>query len=74
MKERPEEIFRRHGGQLRMSEAIECGITRYMLYSLRDKGDICAVWRDKLALGVIYRRWGRNVGWAEREVFDSWAR
>jgi len=36
--------------------------------------DICAVWRDKLALGVIYRRWGRNVGWAEREVFDSWAR
>lgn len=38
MKERPEDIFRKHGGQLRMSEAIEQGITRYMLYSLRDKG------------------------------------
>ena len=31
-------IFRKHGGQLRMSEAIANGITRYMLYSLRDKG------------------------------------
>ncbi len=40
MKEQPEEIFRKHGGQLRMSEAIENGITRYMLYSLRDKGVI----------------------------------
>jgi len=40
MKERPEKIFRKHGGQLRMSEAIEQGITRYMLYSLRDKGVI----------------------------------
>ncbi|HUV12695.1 MAG TPA: type IV toxin-antitoxin system AbiEi family antitoxin domain-containing protein [Acidobacteriota bacterium] len=40
MKERPEEIFRKHGGQLRMSEAIEHGITRYMLYSLRDRGII----------------------------------
>lgn len=40
MKERPIEIFRKHGGQLRMSEAIGHGITRYMLYSLRDKGVI----------------------------------
>jgi len=40
MKKQPEEIFRKHGGQLRMSEAIEHGITRYMLYSLRDKGII----------------------------------
>ncbi len=40
MKEPPEEIFRKHGGQLRMSEAVERGITRYMLYSLRDKGII----------------------------------
>jgi predicted transcriptional regulator of viral defense system len=37
MKERPEDIFRKHGGQLRMSEAIGHGITRYMLYSLMDK-------------------------------------
>lgn len=34
------EIFRKNGGQLRMSEAIAHGITRYMLYSLRDKGII----------------------------------
>ncbi len=38
MKEQPEKIFRKHGGRLRMSEAMEHGITRYMLYSLRDKG------------------------------------
>ncbi|MFO3150392.1 type IV toxin-antitoxin system AbiEi family antitoxin domain-containing protein, partial [Legionella pneumophila serogroup 1] len=36
----PEEIFRQYGGQLRMSEAIKHGITRYMLYSLKDKGII----------------------------------
>lgn len=38
MKKTAEDIFRSHGGQLRMNEAIKCGITRYMLYSLRDKG------------------------------------
>ena len=37
MKKDPIEIFRRNGGQLRMSEAIAQGITRYMLYALRDK-------------------------------------
>jgi len=40
MKEKPEDIFRSCGGQMRMSEAIKCGITRYMLYSLRDRGVI----------------------------------
>ncbi len=40
MKKDPEDIFRASGGQLRMNEAIERGITRYMLYSLRDKGII----------------------------------
>ncbi len=40
MRERPDEIFRKHGGQLRMSEALREGISRYMLYSLRDKGVI----------------------------------
>ena len=39
-KKRPEEIFRRYGGQLRMSEAIAHGITRYMLYALKDRGVI----------------------------------
>ena len=40
MKKRAIEIFRKSGGQLRMSEAMTRGITRYMLYSLRDKGII----------------------------------
>jgi predicted transcriptional regulator of viral defense system len=48
-KARPQTIFRKHGGQLRMSEAMAQGITRYMLYSLRDKGVI-----EQVARG-IYR-------------------
>jgi len=38
MKKNPEDIFRKCGGQLRMSDAIKRGISRYMLYSLRDRG------------------------------------
>ena len=53
MKERPEEIFRNHGGQLRMSEAIKHGITRYMLYSLRDKGIIERVSRGIYRLAEL---------------------
>jgi predicted transcriptional regulator of viral defense system len=40
MKKTPEEIFRMYGGRLRMSEAIAHGITRYTLYSLKNKGVI----------------------------------
>jgi hypothetical protein len=40
MKRKPIDIFRAHGGQLRMREALEHGISRYMLYALRDKGVI----------------------------------
>lgn len=45
MKKSPLDIFREHGGQLRMSEALAHGITRYMLYTLRDKGIIEQVTR-----------------------------
>lgn len=45
MKKSPVEIFRQHSGQLRMSEIIAKGISRYMLYSLRDKGIIEVVTR-----------------------------
>lgn len=38
MKKDPVNIFKESGGQLRMSEALERGLSRYMLYSLRDKG------------------------------------
>ncbi|HEB87121.1 MAG TPA: transcriptional regulator [Gammaproteobacteria bacterium] len=37
-KQTPDEIFRQHGGQLRMSEAIKYGISRYSLYKMRDSG------------------------------------
>lgn len=40
MKKDPTKIFRENGGQLRMSEAIKRGISRYMLYKLKDKGII----------------------------------
>lgn len=53
MKEPPEEIFRKHGGQLRMSEAMKHGITRYMLYSLRDKGIIERVSRGIYRLAEL---------------------
>ena len=44
-----ENLFLEHGGQLRMSEAIAAGMSRYMLYSLRDKGLI-----DQISRG-LYR-------------------
>ncbi len=42
-------IFKDHGGQMKMSDAVRSGITRYMLYSMLEKGVI-----EKLARG-IYR-------------------
>lgn len=44
---KPEEIFRAAGGHLRMSEAIEKGISRYTLYKMRDEGTI-----EQLSRGV----------------------
>lgn len=46
MKKAPEEIFRENSGQLRMNEAIKRGISRYMLYKLRNKGIIEQISRD----------------------------
>jgi predicted transcriptional regulator of viral defense system len=40
MGKTPEEIFRASGGQLRMSEALARGISRYTLYTMRDHGVI----------------------------------
>jgi predicted transcriptional regulator of viral defense system len=40
MQAQPENILRARGGQLRMSEAIACGISRYQLYALRRRGVI----------------------------------
>ena len=48
-KSSPEEIFRLHGGQLRMSDAMRYGISRYKLYKMRDNGTL-----DQVSRG-IYR-------------------
>ena len=40
MPKDPIEIFKNHGGQLRMKEAMIAGISRYRLYIMRDKGII----------------------------------
>ncbi len=53
MKKSPLDIFREHGGQLRMSEALAHGITRYMLYTLRDKGLIEQVTRGVYRLAEL---------------------
>ncbi|MBT4482355.1 MAG: transcriptional regulator [Candidatus Latescibacteria bacterium] len=53
MKKSPENVFREHSGQLKMSEAISLGITRYMLYSLRDKGVIEQVTRGVYRLAEL---------------------
>lgn len=48
VKETAENIFKEHGGNLRMSDAISLGITRYMLYSLKEKGII-----EQISRGVF---------------------
>ncbi|WP_432822706.1 type IV toxin-antitoxin system AbiEi family antitoxin domain-containing protein [Trichloromonas sp.] len=53
MKKSPLEIFRQQGGQLRMSEALALGISRTMLYSLRDKGLIEQVTRGVYRLAEL---------------------
>jgi predicted transcriptional regulator of viral defense system len=57
MKKKPEKIFLENGGQLRMSEAINRGISRYMLYKLRDKGII-----EQISRGVYRLRELPEIG------------
>ncbi len=46
-------IFREHGGQLRMSDAVRHGITPYMLYALRDRGVVERVSRGIYRLAEL---------------------
>ncbi len=55
MKQRAVEIFRSCGGQLRMSQAIGSGISRYMLYALRDTGVVEQVSRGVYRLSELPR-------------------
>ena len=50
---RAKAIFRKHGGQLRMSEAVRHGITPYMLYALRDRGVVERVSRGIYRLAEL---------------------
>jgi predicted transcriptional regulator of viral defense system len=57
MNKKLEKIFLENGGQLRMSEAINRGISRYMLYKLRDKGII-----EQISRGVYRLRELPEIG------------
>ncbi len=48
-----ETIFRTHGGQLRMSEAVRHGITPYTLYAMRDRGTVELVSRGVYRLADL---------------------
>jgi predicted transcriptional regulator of viral defense system len=47
---RRKEVFRRHGGVLRTSQALNLGLSSRTLYSLRDKGEIERLERGVYAL------------------------
>ena len=53
MKRDPVDIFRSFGGYMRMSEAVDQGITRYMLYAMRDKGVIEQIGRGIFRLAEL---------------------
>lgn len=50
MKNDPVEVFRSNGGQLRMTEALDRGISRFMLYKMRDTGVVEQVSRGVFRL------------------------
>lgn len=47
------ELFRQHGGSLRMSEALRLGINRKTLYAMRDAGMVEAVTRGAYRLASL---------------------
>lgn len=46
-------LFRQHGGQLRMSEALAQGVSRYQFYRFRDEGQIKQVSRGLYRLADL---------------------
>ncbi len=53
MKKNVEDIFRSHGGQLRMSEAIRLGISRYALYTMVEYGTLVQISRGVYRLADL---------------------
>jgi predicted transcriptional regulator of viral defense system len=52
-KNKAEDLFRQHGGQLRMSQALNGGISRSVLYFMRDRGRITQVSRGLYRLADL---------------------
>lgn len=55
-----EDMFRTAGGQLRMSEALEKGMSRYTLYKLRDEGLLEQITQIPHAVDIALPRTARN--------------
>lgn len=53
MQQHAEAVFREHGGQLRMSEAVRNGIAPHTLYALRDRGAVELVSRGVYRLADL---------------------
>ncbi|HWA76045.1 MAG TPA: type IV toxin-antitoxin system AbiEi family antitoxin domain-containing protein [Polyangiaceae bacterium] len=49
----PESVFRKHGGVLRMSDALAAGLNRKSLYALRDAGTITQLSRGVYRLASL---------------------
>ena len=49
----PESIFRKHGGVLRMSDALAAGLSRRRLYALRDAGTLTQLSRGVYRLASL---------------------
>ena len=48
-----ERLFRQFGGQLRMGQALKAGVSRSVLYSMRDRGSIVPVSRGVYRLAEL---------------------
>lgn len=48
-----EDIFRKHGGTMRMSQALDAGISRYRFYKMRDQGIIQEISRGVFRLSEL---------------------
>ncbi|MDT3681390.1 MAG: type IV toxin-antitoxin system AbiEi family antitoxin domain-containing protein, partial [Truepera sp.] len=49
----PQVVFRQHGGQMRMSEALAAGVSRYRLYRMLDDGVLERVSRGVYRLAEL---------------------
>lgn len=65
------DVFKRHEGMLRMSEAIKLGIAKYTLYAMRDAGVIDALSRGVYRLGSISGMTNPDLATVARRTKDG---